>query len=153
MTRKESLDNTPGCLDNQDMTNERLYRVLGTTDDAAGCDCCGRTNLKVYVAMSVHETGEVVYMGTTCAAKAERIPVKTIKDEIKAADTAGREAEAVARRARQANEEAAFIAWVADRFGVTINQPADLWNHSAATGNRSPFEVRKMWASEFEVAA
>jgi hypothetical protein len=90
----------------------RHYKVIGTTEDYAGCDCCGRMNLKVYVALEPVEGGPVVFFGTGCAAKAEKIPAAEIKAEAKAADAARREAEMVERRARQAEADARWFAFL-----------------------------------------
>ena len=50
-------------------------KVLGITDERCECDCCGRTNLKCTVAIDLcdadgNASGEVVYYGRDCAAKA-----------------------------------------------------------------------------------
>jgi hypothetical protein len=51
------------------------YKVLGITDTNTTCDCCGRRGLKRTVALDrldadENTTGDVVYFGTDCAAKA-----------------------------------------------------------------------------------
>lgn len=50
------------------------FRVLGVTDDRTACECCGKSNLKVTVALDVMDdegngSGEVVYYGRDCASK------------------------------------------------------------------------------------
>lgn len=122
--------------------NERLYRVLGTTEDYSGCDCCGRTNLKVYVALEPTEGGPTVYFGTTCAAKAERLPAATIKAEARTADQERRAAEHAARMAAADAEQARFLAWVAEQYGIVATQAADLWNK---VEGMTPFQLRKAW--------
>ena len=120
----------------------RRWKVLGTTEDAAGCDCCGRTNLKVYVALEPIDGGEVVFMGTTCAAKAEKVTVKVIRDEVTAAEKARREAEAAIRKAQADAEDADFFAWVKETHGVEARQAADLWDKVPGF---TPFTLRVAW--------
>lgn len=50
-------------------------RVLGITDERTDCDCCGRRGLKCTVAIEQTDaegngTGDIVYYGRDCAAKA-----------------------------------------------------------------------------------
>ncbi len=52
------------------MTSIKKYQIIGTTDDVDTCDCCGRINLKKTVILKDAESGEEVYFGTECAAKA-----------------------------------------------------------------------------------
>lgn len=118
----------------------RHYKVLGTTEDGDGCHCCGRTNLKVYVAMEPVEGGPVVLFGTTCAAKMEKVTVKEIRDEIKAADQAARDNARKLRAWAAAIEEAAFCAWVLETYGLEIDQTADLWDK---VEGKTPFQIRQ----------
>lgn len=120
----------------------RAYRVLGTTEDAPGCFCCGRTNLKVYVGMEHLETGETHFFGTTCAAKMEKVAVSVIRAEIAEVEVAERQAAAEARRQAEAVEEAAFFAWVAETYGVKATQAADLWDKIPGM---TPFQIRLAW--------
>lgn len=50
------------------------YRVHGTTDDTDACEICGKVDLRSVVMLAVledgTETGELIYVGTTCAARA-----------------------------------------------------------------------------------
>lgn len=70
------------------------FRVeyLGTTDECDVCGCCGNTNLKKTVMLFVlDEDGnrdELVYYGTSCAAKALNMRPSQVT---KAADEANRE--------------------------------------------------------------
>jgi microcystin-dependent protein len=127
-------------LDN-DMTH-RLYKVLGTTDEGAGCEHCGRTNLKTYVVMEPVEGGQIVRFGTTCAAGAEKLTVKELKDEATAADKANREAAAAAKREAEAAERIVFLAWVETTYGVKADQSADLWNK---VEGKTPFQLHLEW--------
>lgn len=125
-------------------TTSRKYKVLGTTDcsPSGGCMCCGRMDLKVYIALEPLAGGPDVFMGTTCGAKAERVTVKEFRNEIKAADEAARKAAADERRAAAAIEDEAFAAWILTTYGVTISQPSDLWNK---VEGETPLSLRKAW--------
>lgn len=90
----------------------RRYKVLGTTEDYDGCDCCGRANLKVYVVMEDLETGEICYFGTGCAAKLEKIPHADMRREAREADEARRVAEQIERNRRNRIQDAAWQEWL-----------------------------------------
>jgi len=45
-------------------------RCLGLTDEVTACDCCGRTNLKSTVAISLDGESDPVYYGSQCAERA-----------------------------------------------------------------------------------
>lgn len=47
-----------------------MFKVLGSGDDVTVCDCCGRKNLKITIALENEETGEQVRYGRDCAGKA-----------------------------------------------------------------------------------
>lgn len=49
----------------------KKYQRLGVTDERDGCECCGRYGLKKVVALKDSESGDVVYFGSSCAARAE----------------------------------------------------------------------------------
>lgn len=49
-------------------TSYKRYKVLGVTD-CPECDNCGKTNLKLTIALEDVATGEVVKFGSDCAAK------------------------------------------------------------------------------------
>lgn len=63
-------------------------RALGTTDAVTTCQCCGKTGLKLTVAMET-SGGEIVHYGRTCASRNSGKSAQQIKAEI--------DAEAVAR--------------------------------------------------------
>jgi hypothetical protein len=68
-----------------------MYKILGLTEENTTCDCCGKTNLKVTVALET-ETG-IVYFGRDCAAKAiigngKASSVKSIETTAKAVELA-----------------------------------------------------------------
>lgn len=84
------------------------YTLAGITDEVDTCECCGRKDLKRTVALA-DETGEVVFYGTECAAKALEIPAA---DVTKGARKAQRETDRRAQAARQKQQDQAFAAWV-----------------------------------------
>lgn len=51
-------------------TATATYTILGTTDHITTCDHCGRTELKGTVALTRDDSTDVIYMGSTCAARA-----------------------------------------------------------------------------------
>lgn len=70
----------------------------GYTNSVTTCDCCGRDELKVTVALWDAVEAQEVYFGTTCAARALSIGVKEVKYRADAA------------------ERLAFRMWLASRF-------------------------------------
>lgn len=46
-----------------------MLKVLGTTDEITTCDCCGKANLKLTVALESDATG-IIHYGRDCAARA-----------------------------------------------------------------------------------
>ncbi len=105
------------------MTNAVEY--LGTTDEVSTCDCCGKTNLKSTVAVSV-DGGETQYYGVVCAARALGRSAKEVKAGAKKADDdkAAREAAAQreADRARDARWQAFLDARVPQHKGNRLEQ-------------------------------
>lgn len=49
----------------------QTVKLLGVSDENTACDCCGKTNLKLTVAIEMN--GSVVYYGRDCAAKTFRV--------------------------------------------------------------------------------
>lgn len=82
-------------------------KFLGNSDDVTTCECCGRTNLKSTVALSIDD-GEAVYFGVTCAARALAMDAALVRKASKAADNAKYQAE---KAARQAQADAEFVLW------------------------------------------
>ncbi|MES1979582.1 MAG: hypothetical protein V4451_16190 [Pseudomonadota bacterium] len=60
-----------------------MAKAIGTTDAVTTCDCCGKSNLKLTVAMQLDD-GEVVHYGRTCAARNTGKTAPQINSEIKA---------------------------------------------------------------------
>ena len=69
------------------------YVFQGYTGSVTTCDCCGRENLKVAVALWAAEDGEEIYMGTSCAARALGMTAKEVKHRSDAAERERIEAE------------------------------------------------------------
>lgn len=91
------------------------WRILGTTDEWEQCDCCGKPNLKVYVVMEPAEGGEVLHLGTTCAAVMQGRPSIDIRREAREADAAIRAAKRVEDAKRARVEDAAWQAFLDER--------------------------------------
>lgn len=62
---------------------EKVYKVLGYTEDVCVCGCCGREDLKGTVALEIVATTEVVYFGIVCAAKAQGYTKKHTEELVK----------------------------------------------------------------------
>ena len=60
-----------------------MAKALGTTDAVTTCDCCGKSNLKMTVAMRLDD-GEIVHYGRVCAARNTGKTTPQINSEIKA---------------------------------------------------------------------
>lgn len=109
----------------------RQFRVRGTTDDITDCDLCGRAGLKSTVVLELLDaegcgTGELVYAGSDCGARATGWTQKRINAEARTADRAAAEAaheERLTRwRADRPARQAAFHefqAWQRRTFGTT----------------------------------
>jgi hypothetical protein len=76
----------------------RQFEFLGTTDDHTTCDCCGKSELKSTVAIRNLETGEDVFFGVTCAARALKLQVAEVRKGTSAANKAARVAKQSAER-------------------------------------------------------
>lgn len=87
------------------MTNAKLMKCLGTDDSVNSCDCCGRDNLKATVAFET-ESGDVVYFGVVCAAKASGKSSVSIRAEARVADNV----KAAAARAESHKKHAEHMA-------------------------------------------
>lgn len=61
-----------------------LFSFLGTTEEVTTCSHCGRTRLKMTVVLTDNTTQELVYLGTTCAARALGWIAKRVKGRIAA---------------------------------------------------------------------
>lgn len=95
----------------------RQFQYLGTSDDHTSCDCCGKKNLKSTVAIHDVTTGDVLFFGVTCAARALNVQVAEVKNGTRAADEARAEAERAAARAAADAEFAKWSAWLVQQTG------------------------------------
>jgi hypothetical protein len=87
----------------------RQYEFLGTTDERTTCDCCGKSELKSTVAIRNLDTGEDLFFGMTCAARALKLQVAEVRKGVTAANKAVRVAKQSAAR------DAAIAAYKAAR--------------------------------------
>lgn len=56
------------------------YKTLAIVDDVDTCDCCGKSGLKLTIAME-RDDGEVLYFGSVCATRHAGRDSKTINRE------------------------------------------------------------------------
>lgn len=104
------------------------YTILGTTADTTNCDCCGKANLKMTVALRDSE-GEVVYFGRACAARAMGATAAQIGRKAAAADSEVKDARYLLERwSRYITHEGIDVALFQEN-----NFPARAW---------TPAEVR-----------
>ena len=90
-------------------TRTEQYRYLGSTDDVIRCHHCGRTDLTHTVVLELLDADgnvdEVVYFGSTCAARAlsgrfgTKVTAADVRRGVKAAEDATREARRIAATA------------------------------------------------------
>ncbi|MFJ4828480.1 hypothetical protein ACIP79_00855 [Streptomyces sp. NPDC088747] len=100
----------------------KAYKVKGTTNDVTTCDQCSRVELKGTVVMAALDADgneeEILYFGTSCAARASGWTQREIKARAKTADTEKREA---ARRIRDEESRrycAARDAYFLNKYGT-----------------------------------
>jgi hypothetical protein len=93
------------------------YEYLGTTDEVTTCDCCGKTNLKNTVVIRDLDTGEDLYFGVSCAAKALKVQVADVKKGTAEADRKRAEEERARREAEQRAEHARWVAYLIEQTG------------------------------------
>ena len=97
--------------------NFHPYIFQGYTDSVTTCDCCGRSELKVTVALWAAEDGEEIYMGTSCAARALGMTAKEVKHRSNAADRERIEAESAERNRKHDIWLAAWLAYLVRHTG------------------------------------
>lgn len=93
---------------------QRVYSFRGVSDEVSECDCCGRKGLKRTVVMEPTDGGEVVFFGTTCAAKAAGWRTVEIQRAAESAERAAVHAKRDAWQARYAAHPA-IVALRAER--------------------------------------
>lgn len=103
------------------MTDVRIFKVLGTTDEVTTCEYCGRPELKGTVVLDILDVDGnsegTAYYGTGCAATAGKRTAKDIRDSAKAANQAKRDAEQAAADAKNREWTAKRNAWIAENIG------------------------------------
>jgi len=96
------------------------FTIEGITDERDTCDCCGKSNLKRTVALAdADDDGEVVFFGTTCAARAMKIPAADVRKGARTAQRAKDKAAQMARVNAQAREWGVWSAWLKEKTGKT----------------------------------
>jgi hypothetical protein len=95
----------------------RQFQFLGTTDEHTSCDCCGKKDLKSTVAIRNLETGEDLFFGVTCAARALNLQVAEVRRGAAAADRAESERQEAVRRAAVEAENARWTAFLVQSTG------------------------------------
>lgn len=116
----------------------KAFAVLGTTDHVTVCWLCGRDELRGTIALDTldadgNRTGNVVYYGASCGAKAAGWTQKDIKAAAKAADQAKRDADRAAREEQSRRYVAARDAYAQATYGC------DIWSVRDANGKRVPY--------------
>jgi hypothetical protein len=113
----------------------KRFTYVGTSDEVDACDCCGKSDLKSTVAIQDNDSGETLYFGTTCAARALKQTVKEVKAGTAAADRAKAEA---ARKVQQAKYDAEMKDWgaylVAKTGGIRETYGQREWVRDPITG-------------------
>jgi hypothetical protein len=91
-------------------------KVAGTTDEVNTCECCGRQDLKLAVALEGPDGAIHGYYGVVCAANLLRMDAKSVKNAAKAEDARKWEA---AQKARTEAHEAEMMEWAGWLFAKT----------------------------------
>jgi hypothetical protein len=125
-----------------------VWRVIGVSDDVTECGLCGRTDLARTIALLATDgTGDVVHVGSDCAARALGWTVRDVERSARAAVRARAAEDARVRHAAMAEESARFLEWVRARYGVSVSEPGDLWGK---VPERTPFALRAEWRRTVE---
>lgn len=98
----------------------QVFRVLGTSDEHDTCELCGRTELKRTIALEHVDTGEVVYFGTDCAARAAGWTERELSTRVRAAEQERAAREAAERQAAWEAERAAYHEWLGAEAGEPV---------------------------------
>lgn len=93
------------------------YIIQGITDERDSCDCCGKTNLKRTVALSDTETGEDVFFGVICAARAMKIAAVDVRRGVASAEAAKAAKVAAERAAKNREQDARWLAHLVAKTG------------------------------------
>jgi hypothetical protein len=96
----------------------KRFEIQGVTDERDTCDCCGKSNLKRTVALADADAGgEVVFFGTTCAARAMKIPAADVRKGARAAQRTKDRAAQMERVNAQTREFAKWVAFLRTATG------------------------------------
>lgn len=109
-------------------STDRRLTFLGTTDEVTTCECCGKQGLKCTVAVSL-ESGDALYFGVTCAARALSCKAVDVRHGAAAADRAKEKLASEAARAAFAAESAPWFAFLAAK-----GQGADVFTRIQSLG-------------------
>lgn len=128
-------------------TTTTQYEVVGTTQDVTQCQQCGRDDLRGTIALAVVEvttgddgneewnhTGEVVYYGSDCGAKAAGYGTgkgRQLRAEAEAADRAA------ARQAEMLAERRTYYGQVVEFLATGSHGPEDIALRARQTFHRS----------------
>lgn len=121
------------------VTNSKVFRVKGTTDEVTECGLCGRQELKGTIMLAeLDEDGTeigIVYYGASCGAKAAGWTTKDVRVKAKAADQAKRDAD------RAAMEERSRVFCAKRDEWITANIGPDAWGNFRSYGYRSGYAM------------
>lgn len=108
------------------------YTFIGTTDEINQCGCCGRTDLKGTKVLKDNESGEFVFYGSVCGARALGWTVKEF-------DKAANDAEKARVKARRdyENSHPLRASW-----NNLLNQLNEVQRERMVAGNRMSFQER-----------
>lgn len=113
------------------MTQMR-YTFIGTTDEITQCGCCGRTDLKGTKVLKDNESGEFVFFGSVCGAKALGWAVKEFDKAAKDAD----KARAKARREYENSHPNRA------KINALLNELNEIQRQRLIAGNKMSFQER-----------
>jgi hypothetical protein len=99
------------------------FTAVGTSDEVLTCDCCGRADLQMTVALRDAD-GEILYFGRNCAAKATGWRVAQLDKNVTAANNArGQAADIAARWGRYvAADGSVDVAWFRANNAVALQR-------------------------------
>ena len=73
------------------MTAATITHILGISDERTDCECCGRSNLKRTIVLSIRTANgdeSVVYYGTDCARRTLGLSAKRAREAVEIAQLA-----------------------------------------------------------------
>lgn len=116
-------------------TAAKVFAVLGKTDHVTTCWLCGRDELRGTIALDTldadgNRTGNVVYYGSSCGAKAAGWTQKEFNAAVKVAE----QEKIDARRAKMEEESNRYIA-ARDAYAMAT-YGCDVWSVRDANGKR-----------------